>query len=380
MGKGTAPEFTLAQEGERTVLAVSGDWVVSEIGALDEKLRALPAGKSHITLDVANLGELDTAGAYLIDRTLRTHDIDDTKELDLRGDHETAESLILRVRGARLTEEKPPQAPFGFKQFLERVGLASRDIVNEGWNTLSFFGETLVTCGRLILNPVRMRWTSTFSVMERAGFDAIPIVALLSFFIGIVLAYMGSFTLSAYGGGAEVFTVELVGVAVMREFGVLITAIILAGRTNSAFTAQIGAMQMRQEVDAMKTLGLSPMEVLVAPRVFALVLMTPVLTFIAVLAGLFGGMFISWIGLDINPTVFLGRTQDYVPIQNFWVGMSKAPIFGLVVALIGCRQGLSVRGSVNSLGSRTTTSVVQALFSIIVIDAVFAVFYMEIGI
>ena len=380
MSRNDAPDFTFSEEGGRTVFAVAGDWIVSEIGELDEKLKEISGRAAQIFLDVSELGKLDTAGAYLIDRTLREHHTEGEETLDLLGAHETAEALILRVRGARASEEKEDLAPFGFKQFLERVGLASRDVVEEGWSTLSFFGETLVTCARLVIHPTRMRWTSTFAVMERAGFDAIPIVALLSFFIGIVLAYMGSFTLSAYGGGAEVFTVELVGVAVMREFGVLITAIILAGRTNSAFTAQIGAMQMRQEVDAMKTLGLSPMEVLVAPRIFALVLMTPVLTFIAVLAGLFGGLLISWIGLDINPTVFLQRTQDYVPIKNFWVGMSKAPIFGMVVALIGCRQGLSVRGSVNSLGSRTTTSVVQALFSIIVIDAVFAVFYMEIGI
>jgi len=172
----------------------------------------------------------------------------------------------------------------------------------------------------------------------------------------------------------------MVGFIVMREFGVLVTAIILAGRTNSAFTAQIGAMRMRQEVDAMRTLGLSPMEVLVVPRVIALVIMTPILTFISVLSALFGALMICWFSLDVNPSVFIQRTQDYVPLQNFWIGLSKAPVFGFVVAMIGCRQGLAVEGSVQSLGSRTTTSVVQALFSIIVINAIFAIFYMELGI
>ena len=376
----TAPDFQLSEEGERTVLAVTGDWVVSEVGKVDAGLRAISNLSAGVILDVNGLGKLDTAGAYLLGRTMRGSSADLPANYEIRGQHDTVEELIERVAEARGGREKVSPKHFGVADFFERVGRSSKHLLDEGLSTLSFFGETLGTCARLITNPVRMRWTSMFAVMERAGFDAIPIVALLSFFIGIVLAYMGSFTLSAYGGGAEVFTVELVGVSVMREFGVLLTAIILAGRTNSAFTAQIGSMRMRQEVDAMQTLGLSPMEVLVAPRVFALVLMTPILTFVAVIAGLFGGLMISWLAMDINPTVFLRRTQDYVPIQNFWVGMSKAPIFGLVVALIGCRQGLAVRGSVQSLGSRTTTSVVQALFSIIVLDALFAIFYMELGI
>lgn len=378
MSTGTAPTFTLNEEGERTVLAVAGDWIVSEIGAIDAKLRALAL--TEFAIDVSELGKLDTAGAFILDRTLRAGRAEGSDHIAIVGDHPTAEDLILRVSEAGGSEAQQPRKPTGFLDVLANVGLHAKHLSEVALATLSFFGETLVTCARLIANPRRMRWTSMFSVMERAGFDAIPIVAFLSFFIGIVLAYMGAFTLSAYGGGAEVFAVELVGVSVMREFGVLLTAIILAGRTNSAFTAQIGAMRMRQEVDAMQTLGLSPMEVLVAPRVLALVIMTPILTFIAVIAGLFGGMMTCWIGMDINPTVFIQRTQDYVPLQNFWVGMSKAPLFGLVVALIGCRQGLEVTGSVQSLGSRTTTSVVEALFSIIVLDAIFAIFYMEMGI
>ena len=373
-----APKFTLRQEGERTVLAVSGDWIVSEIGAVDADLRSL--SHASMALDVSELGKLDTAGAFILDRTLRAGKAGAADQLSLIGDHPTAEELILRVSEASGRVAPKTHERAGFVEILAGIGSHAKHLSEVAIGTLSFFGETLVTCARLIANPRRMRWTSMFSVMERAGFDAIPIVAFLSFFIGIVLAYMGAFTLSAYGGGAEVFAVELVGVSVMREFGVLLTGIILAGRTNSAFTAQIGAMRMRQEVDAMQTLGLSPMEVLVAPRIFALVIMTPILTFIAVIAGLFGGMMTCWIGMDINPTVFLQRTQDYVPLQNFWVGMSKAPLFGLVVALIGCRQGLEVTGSVQSLGSRTTTSVVEALFSIIVIDAIFAIFYMEMGI
>ena len=370
-----APDFTLLEEGDHTVLAVSGDWIVSEIGKLDARLRDILESQKPNVLNVRGLGRIDTAGAYIIYRTLHSQ-----TELKLEGEHETVVDLIDQVRAVSSPPPKESRRSFGAKEVFERIGLGTKNALDEGRNTLSFFGETLVTSAKMIAKPEKMRWTSMFSVMERAGFDAIPIIAFLSFFIGIVLAYMGAFTLSSYGGGAEVWTVEMVGFIVMREFGVLVTAIILAGRTNSAFTAQIGAMRMRQEVDAMRTLGLSPMEVLVVPRIFALVLMMPILVFIAVLAALFGAMVVCWISLEINPTVFVQRTQDFVPVQNFWVGMSKAPVFGLVVAMIGCRQGLMVRGSVQSLGSRTTTSVVQALFSIIVINAIFAITFMELGI
>jgi len=372
------PDFTLSEEGGRTVFAVTGDWIVSEIGKIDARLRALASRNMPVVLDISALHKIDTAGAYILDRTLQAMGIEGAPVVE--GAHKSAEELIARVRLARQTPPDGERPHFGVKAAVERIGRGTQHMLEEGWSTLSFFGETLVTTARMIANPLKMRWTALFSVMERAGFDAIPIIAFLSFFIGIVLAYMGAFTLSSYGGGAEVWTVEMVGFIVMREFGVLITAIILAGRTNSAFTAQIGAMGMRQEVDAMRTLGLSPVEVLVVPRVIALVIMTPILTFVSVLSALFGALMICWFSLDVNPSVFVQRTQDYVPLQNFWVGLSKAPVFGFVVAMIGCRQGLSVEGSVQSLGARTTTSVVQALFSIIVINAFFAIFYMELGI
>jgi len=193
-----------------------------------------------------------------------------------------------------------------------------------------------------------------------------------------VVAFIGATTLSQFG--ATIFVVELVGFGILRELGGVLVAIIIAGRTNSAFTAQIGAMKMRQEIDAMGTLGLDPLRVIVAPRVLAMMIMLPVLTFIGMLTAIAGGMTVGWLVLEINPTVFFNRLQDTVPIDQFWIGMSKAPVFGLAIALIGCRQGLEVGGSVQSLGHHTTKSVVQALFAIIVIDALFAIFYMEMGI
>jgi len=211
--------------------------------------------------------------------------------------------------------------------------------------------------------------------METAGLNAMPIVALLSFFIGMVVAYLGARILQDFG--ATVFTVDLVAISVLREFGVVITAVLLAGRTDSAYTAEIGAMRMRQEIDAMRVIGIDPMEALVAPRVIAMLVMTPILTFVAMMAGMFGGLIVCWGALDISPSMFFGRMAEYVPAQHFWVGMSKTIAFAVVLAIIGCKQGLSVGGDVGSLGKRVTTSVVQSIFMVILLDALFALWFLE---
>lgn len=374
---GSDINFTVSQENGRLVIAPQGDWTVRNIGRMEKKLRALEPMDSPAALDISQLGAIDTAGAYVLDRTLRNSG-DASLDQSVLGTHEMALSLLGQVR--QTCEVSRPdeinRAPV--QDWLSRIGRNAYEGVGEGIRTLAFVGETLTVCGRIILQPRRFRATATVSVMEDAGLDAVPIVMFLSFFVGMVIAFIGATTLEAFNGTE--FVVELVGFATLREFGVVLTAIILAGRTNSAFTAQIGAMRMRQEVDAMKVLGLDPMEVLVAPRVIAMLVMLPILTFLATVSGLFGGLVVSWLALDLSPTFFLNRLVETVPIENFWVGMSKAPFFAMVVALIGCRQGLGVGGSVQSLGDATTNSVVQALFSIIVIDAVFAMFYMQLGV
>jgi phospholipid/cholesterol/gamma-HCH transport system permease protein len=240
---------------------------------------------------------------------------------------------------------------------------------------VSFFGETLAVLTRQVLNPRRIRWVSVVHTMEVAGLNAMPIIALLSFFIGLVVAYLGARILGDFG--ASVFTVELVAFSVMREFAVVITAVLLAGRTDSAFTAEIGAMKMRQEIDAMRVMEIDPMEALVVPRVMAMVVMMPILTFIAMMAGLFGGVLVCWAELDVSPAMFFTRISELVPAQHFWVGMSKSPVFALVLAVIGCKQGLSVGGDVASLGRCVTTSVVQSIFMVILLDAGFALWFLE---
>ena len=372
------PKYTFQTENGHGVLTLEGDWTVHTLQLVLPDFNQIDvSGATTLRADLADAGRLDTAGAMLLDSLA---DRVGLESLDVTGASEQSLALLEQAASLRPGEEKPapPKTHYGFMDLLERTGRTVMGLIDETIDTLAFLGETIVSMLATLIRPARMRWTAFVSVMEDSGLDAVPIVAFLSFFVGMVVAFIGATTLEEFG--ATIFAVELVGIAVLREFGVILTAIILAGRTNSAFTAQIGAMRMRQEVDAMVTLGLKPMDVLVVPRAFAMVIMTPVLTLIAMLFGIAGGAVVGWLALDINPTVFLNRLQDNVPLVNFWVGMSKAPVFGLVVALIGCRQGLLVGGSVQSLGRSTTRSVVQALFSIIVIDALFAMFYMELGI
>lgn len=373
----TAPTFDLSG-GDHTQLTLRGDWVVTGLASVDQDLQNLvgTASVDVTRVDLSEVGAVDTAGAFLIDRTLRTLGTDPV----LDGARVEVQALLQQARTLATQEEHAPpvhEEGHGFVDLLERTGRNAEHMWQEALESLSFLGATLVALSAIIWRPAKMRWTALVSVMEEAGLDAVPIIAFLSFFVGMVVAFIGATTLAQFG--ATIFVVELVGFGVVRELGGVLVAIIIAGRTNSAFTAQIGAMKMRQEIDAMQTLGLDPMHVIVAPRVLAMMIMVPVLTFIGMLTAIAGGMAVGWLVLDVNPTVFFNRLQDNVPLEQFWIGMSKAPVFGLAIALIGCRQGLEVGGSVQSLGSHTTKSVVQALFAIIVIDALFAIFYMELG-
>lgn len=368
----TATHFELetADDGKQ-VLTIAGDWTVWTVALVEEKLRKTKISPEAI-LDVSALERLDTSGAYLIDRAFGALDgIDDP--IAIRGDHPSIERVLGRVRKASPAAPPDPIRPPGLIALLDRAGRGAVNAWEELLGLLSFIGETMAMMARLAANPRRIRWKSVVAVMEDAGLDALPIVCFLSFFIGLVIAFIGANLLAQFN--ASVYTVELVGIGMMREFGAVLTAILLAGRTDSAFTAQIGAMKMRQEIDAMRTIGLDPMEALVAPRLIALLIMAPLLTFAATLAGIAGGMVAAWSAMDISPTMFLSRFQESVAPINFWVGIIKAPVFALVVAMVGCRQGMLVEEDVVSLGRRTTSSVVQAIFLVIAIDAMFAVLY-----
>lgn len=226
--------------------------------------------------------------------------------------------------------------------------------------------------------PWRLRKAALVTHMEETGAKALPIVALMGFLIGVVLAFQGATQLKQFG--AEIFVVELISISILRELGILLTAIIVAGRSGSAFTASIGSMKVQEEIDAMRTLGLDPIEVLVIPRVLALLIMLPILGFVADMAGLFGGALMSWIDLGVSPGMFVTRLKENTDVWQLAVGLIKAPFFALVIGVIACWQAMQVKGSAQSVGQRTTASVVQSIFMVIAIDALFSIFFSEIGI
>ncbi|MFW5661304.1 MAG: ABC transporter permease [Oceanicaulis sp.] len=372
-------DLTQRQDGAKLIVEPRGDWLVETIGRFDRPLRRIEeqTEPGNIIVDLSHLGRIDTAGAYLLGRTLRRCE-DPDGDWHYVGDHPTARRLMAEMRKRIAECPSTEEEDGGVIAVFARIGRAVEEAWLETVDSFAFFGRTMLTAASVLAVPTRMRWISTVHIMETAGVNALPIIAVLSFFIGAVVAFMGANLLETFG--AAVFTVELVSIAVLREFGVLITAILLAGRSDSAFTAAIGSMKMQQEIDAMKVIGLDPYEALVLPRVIACVIMAPLLTFGAMIAGLVGGALVSWMTLDISPTFFIARMNSTIDWTHFFVGMSKAPVFGLVIAIIGCRHGLQVGGDVESLGSRVTTSVVQSIFAVIVIDAMFAMLYLELDI
>ena len=268
-------------------------------------------------------------------------------------------------------------ATWSFNDMMHRLGKGLVGVIREFWGTMAFNGHLMVAIWRGILHPRSIRWAPVFNLVESAGLDAIPIVVITNFFIGAVIAFLASTMLADFG--VQVFAVETVGIGVLREFSVVITAILLAGRSASSFAAELGAMKMQQEIDAMQVMGVDPFQALVLPRFLALLSIIP-LTFIGALAGLFGGGMILWWTADISPIFFLQRIQESVGLKHFIVGISKAPVLAIVIAAIGCRQGMLVGGDVESLGRRVTSAVVHAIFSIIMIDAIFAIVFMELNI
>ena len=360
-------------------VSVLGRWVVSGLGAVDSALRQLPpagARPARIVLDLGRLERLDTAGAWVLHRTrksLRQQGLA-VDYVNVLPDHA---ALLARIEANDQPPPLEPQKPGTLRFVLAEMGATVAGAGLELRALTGFFGLLMATLWRALLRPARLRLTPLVYHMEQVGLNAVPIVSLISFLLGIVLAYQGATQLRQFG--AEIFTVELVTISVFREIGILLTAIIVAGRSGSAFTAQIGSMKLHEEIDAMRTLALDPMEMLVLPRVLALILVLPMLGFIADMMGLFGGLMMCWAVLDITPGAFIARVQELVPLSHFWSGLIKAPFFALMIGLIGCFEGLKVEGSAESVGRLTTKSVVESIFMVIVVDALFSVYFAEIG-
>lgn len=351
------------------IYRATGEWTLQHAGKLLEFIARAPHRLKDI--DGRDISRLDSTGAMLMSRYAVKTGLG-LATVDVKPIHQP---LVESVRAICETPPREVVKDYGFKRMLERIGYNVEDYAREILALIGFGGLTLQTGVGTLLRPARIRWTATVHHMESVGLDAVPLVLLLSFMVGAVVAFLGATVLREFG--AEVFVVELVGIAFLREFAVLLTAILLAGRTASAFTAQIGAMQSGEEIDAIRTLGLDPVELLVLPRLFAMVSMLPLLTFLAMMAGLLGGMAVCYFQLSISPEMFMVRLHDNLSVRHFWVGLSKAPIFAVIIALIGCLEGFQVQGTAESVGERTTSSVVQTISLVILIDAFAAMFFME---
>ena len=373
------PHANIRFDEDSASLRLGGAWTLAHYAGLRAGLaRWKEASATARQVDMSGLHELDTAGAALLaelfgaERLLQLADRAEGLSAERRA---LLRSVARALQGMAPAEAHPRQSTL--LELLERIGRTVEALWRHVVGLLGFIGLVLTTLVRILLRPRRWRMTSLVAHLEQSGLDAVPIVALLTFLVGAVVAFLGATVLADFG--ATQYTVDLVAFSFLREFGVLLTAILLAGRTASAFTAQIGSMKANEELDAIRTLGLDPLELLVLPRVFALLIALPLLTFIAMLSGLLGGGVVCMLSLDIPPNLYLSIIQNGVDVRHFLVGMAKAPIFAFLIAVIGCLEGFRVSGSAQSVGEHTTSSVVQSIFVVILIDALAALFLMEMG-
>lgn len=377
--RGASPDgwLEIGRGTNEATVSLHGRWTVETAGPLDRRIRSLDLGApARVTIDLSALTGLDTAGAWLILRTdaaLRKTGA----TVALSGASPAHASLLETVARQHVSLPAPPAHLNPFVSVVAAVGEATVRVGINARDLLNFLGLTVITCGRALARPGRIPVAAFVSQLEQTGLDAVPIVGLLSFLIGVVTAYQGADQLARFG--AQIFTVNIVGIGILREMGILITAIIVAGRSGSAFTAQIGTMKVNEEIDAMRTIGLDPVVILVLPRVIALVLVMPLLTFYSDIMGIVGGAVQATVSLDISFIQFIRQLKTAVSITSFWVGVTKAPLFGFIIALVGCFEGFMVTRSAESVGSHTTKAVVEGVFLVIVFDAFLSIFYSSIG-
>lgn len=351
------------------IVRLSGHLSIACLHDLPARLDALAGPVAAI--DLSEVSHMDTIGAWTVHRTAKR------LECDIVGGDEDSLRLIQTVG---TLDEPVSVRPAYVSPWQRVVGQIGEATINAGatlLGLLGFFGSTLVASWNVIRHPSRFRLNAVVQRFEVVGVSALGIIGLMSFLIGIVIAQQGSVQLRQFG--MEMLTINLVGRLTFRELGVLMTAIMVAGRSGSAFAAQLGTMKLTEEVDAMRTIGVSPMEALVLPRTLAVVVMMPLLGFYASIMAVIGGGFLCAVSLEIPPITFIQRLREVVPITDLWVGLIKAPVFGVIIALAGCFQGMQVKGNAEEVGMRTTSAVVQAIFLVIVIDAFFAVFFTWLG-
>ncbi|MDS1309969.1 ABC transporter permease [Marinobacter sp. F60267] len=363
-------------------LVIQGDWTLADYKALKKRVEANSDQQwAAERIDLKGLGKVDTAGASLLTTLLGPDTLISLTEQD--GNTPTTlpqeQSALLQAVANAMREEPSPE-PEGLTpvaEFLTETGKRVAAVWHLAYLLSGFVGQIIAMLVYILPRPKRWRITPFVAAIQATGLNALPIVALLTFLVGAVVAFLGATVLKDFG--ATIYTVNLVAFSFFREFGVLLAAILLAGRTASAFTAQIGAMKVNEELDAIRTLGLDPVELLVIPRVLAMMVSLPILTFVGIISGLVGGGMVCALALDITPTQFMAIVERDIALKHFLVGMSKAPIFAFLIAAIGCLEGFKVGGSAQSVGVHTTSAVVQSIFMVILLDAVAALFFMEMG-
>ena len=365
--------------GDGLDLAAAGSWTAEHAGTLEPQVDAVTRTNSQVrrvAIDVARIDRLDTFGAWLLERAMRTWTSQGC-ETRLIGLHDDYRGLFEKVHAGthKLTPEPPKQN--SIIATLESVG---RNMAGAGGDFVmlaQMIGALMIAAKRVALRPWTFRLTSMINHLERVCWHAVPIILLITVLIGAILAQQGIFHFRKFG--ADIYVIDMVGVLVLREVGVLIVCIMVAGRSGSSYTAELGAMKMREEVDALRTMGFDPVEVLILPRIVALVIAVPILTFLGSMAALYGGGVVAWAYGGIEPPVFLSRLQEAITVETFEVGILKAPFMALVIGVVACVEGLQVQGSAESLGEQTTNSVVKSIFLVIVLDGMFAMFFASIG-
>lgn len=374
MPKDIAQTARIEKAGARD-LVLSGSWTAQGIGALERQLAAMrPAPGAGA--DGARIDALDTAGAWVL-QGLVSRLRGEGAQVEVRGLRPEFARTLQTVSAQAAEQAAAPLPAVAAPTVLHALGRGTLDALGQTVALLGFVGESAHALAGSILHPGRLRWRPVLHNIRSAGFDALPIVGLLSFLLGVVVAYQGADQLRKYG--ANIFVADLVGLSMLREFAPLITAIIVAGRSGSAYAAQIGTMSVTEEIDAMRTLGIAPQELLVLPKVFALLVALPLLTVFADILGVLGGMLMARAQLGVGYAEFLDRFVKAVGVTAYLIGLCKAPVFAIIIAMVGCFQGFQTRGGADSVGRQTTRSVVQAIFLVIVADALFSVAFSALG-
>ena len=364
-------------EGGRLKLAGSGDWIAKNARLLEERIAAETRrrGIKDVAIDMAAVEHLDTFGAWLLEKLTRAF-AERGAATRVTGLNEDYRQLVDEVHGVEL-EKAATHRPNQIAYALTSIGHSIVSVGNTFGAFVNMLGALSVALLRVVVRPRSFRFTSMVHQLDLVGWRGVPIILLITFLVGCIIAQQGIFHFSKFG--ADIYVVDMVGILVLRELGVLIVCIMVAGRSGSAYTAELGSMKMREEIDALQTMGFDPIEVLILPRIVALIIGVPILTFLGSLAALYGGGLVCWLYGGIDPDIFLQRLKEAITIDHFKVGIIKAPFMALVIGVVACVEGLNVKGSAESLGLQTTASVVESIFLVIVLDGLFAIFFASIG-